>query len=330
MTSTIVPRPRRLGPEARPGRILAALLLAGGLVSCAQTPPDRPHLVDPRREGAAARPCSERYRPLEPVSVSRSGDVEEALEAAFSAEKTWGLGENVQIVADSVARSTTLEVRYPAGSRAPSARAPLGGAGFYSRMGLPARLERVCLHYEVRFEEDFDFVRGGKLPGLFGGPPDRTPSGGADPEPGDGFTLRLMWREEGAGELYGYFHNMDETSERGGMSLGRGRWHFQPGVWHRVEVEVVLNAPGRKDGIARIWIDGRPRLAAHGLELRRSNATFVSGLMFSTFFGGQSMAFAPRTRQHIRFHGFQMFEPAGPPTTSSRSSQNPSGSARHG
>ena len=59
----------------------------------------------------------------------------------------------------------------------------------------------VRLEYEVFLPAGFDFVKGGKLPGLMGGPSGDC-GGGADP---DGcFSVRLMWRRDGAGEAYMY------------------------------------------------------------------------------------------------------------------------------
>ena len=40
-----------------------------------------------------------------------------------------------------------------------------GGAGFYSVWN-STRFESMILSYEVAFDKDFDWVKGGKLPGL--------------------------------------------------------------------------------------------------------------------------------------------------------------------
>ncbi len=50
------------------------------------------------------------------------------------------------------------------------------------------------------FPTGFNFVKGGKLPGLYGGKASCT---GGDPAV-DCFSTRLMWRAEGQGELYLY------------------------------------------------------------------------------------------------------------------------------
>jgi hypothetical protein len=107
------------------------------------------------------------------------------------------------------------------------------------------------LRYYVRFHAAFDFVKGGKLPGLFGGT-DHF-SGGAIPDGTNGFSVRYMWRTNGDGEAYAYL----PTSDLYGTEIGRGRWRFRPGEWHCLEQRVVLNAPDARRPLDRLG--GRPR-----------------------------------------------------------------------
>jgi len=90
-----------------------------------------------------------------------------------------------------------IRVLYPAHSVNP-AKSPVGGASFYASPIELSSAINVSLQYSIFFPAGFNWVRGGKLPGLYGG---RTGcSGGADAE--DCFSTRLMWRAKGAGELY--------------------------------------------------------------------------------------------------------------------------------
>ena len=59
------------------------------------------------------------------------------------------------------------------------------------------------LFVQIMFGSGFDFVKGGKLPGLFGG--GVSCSGGAESE--ECFSTRFMWRRDGEGEVYGYLPN---------------------------------------------------------------------------------------------------------------------------
>src|SRR3546814_9436959 len=64
-----------------------------------------------------------------------------------------------------------------------------------------------------------------------------------------------MWREDGEGELYEYVYN---KKGKYGLSVGRGSFTFPSGRWVEVDLEVVMNDPGERNGQARLWIDGRP------------------------------------------------------------------------
>ena len=58
----------------------------------------------------------------------------------------------------------------------------------------------MLLSYEVAFEANFDWVKGGKLPGLRGGLATSGCSGGSKSNGGSCFSSRVMWRQNGAGE----------------------------------------------------------------------------------------------------------------------------------
>jgi hypothetical protein len=56
-------------------------------------------------------------------------------------------------------------------------------------MCLPLTMSVTC---RVMFPTSFDWVKGGKLPGLCTG---KCPTGCANPTPSDGFSCRIMWDE---------------------------------------------------------------------------------------------------------------------------------------
>ena len=78
------------------------------------------------------------------------------------------------------------------------ARKPIGGAEFYATPLDISSAQNVSLKYSVFFPDNFDFVLAGKMPGLYAG--HKSCSGGNAAL--DCFSTRLMWRKEGAGELY--------------------------------------------------------------------------------------------------------------------------------
>ncbi|MDX1540346.1 MAG: hypothetical protein R3349_02970 [Geminicoccaceae bacterium] len=257
---------------------------------------DREKAID---VSSSPAPCSLRYRLRARPTLEADQPPVEAIREAFDTTRHWGVEQNLEL-GRSGDTTREVKVRFPKGSINPAHRhAPLGGAGFYSRMGLSEGTDAACLVYRVRFSEGFDFARGGKLPGLHGG---RAPSGGEDVSGEDGFSVRFMWRADGQGELYEYIVN---ASTDFGLSIGRGTWRFPTGRWLELQLEVVLNTPGRADGVARAWVDRHPVVDQTDVAYRTVDDIHISGLMFSTFFGGSDRSWASPKDQHIQFADFR-------------------------
>jgi hypothetical protein len=239
-------------------------------------------------------------------------------------KQNWSWGDdNVAVVGKGVpahewtggvAKDTdsALQVAYPKGSRNPSAT-PVGGMGFYSskRESPSVRLmsalnssltlqfappvdistaHNVSFSYSVFFPTDFDFVKGGKLPGLYGGA--KACSGGSAAQ--SCWSARLMFRTGGMGELYLYApreKQVDALCTIGplsycnsvyGMSIGRGSWTFKRGEWSNIRQDIWLNTPGKPDGGFNIWSVVAPSLLFHSFTcaddgwLRRPGSTTSS------------------------------------------------------
>lgn len=226
---------------------------------------------------------------------------------------SWGMQENAQVISDPSRQfAKVLRVKYPAGSASPNASrqegAPLGGAQFYSKLGMTPQ-DSLRLSYYARFSENFDFVKGGKLPGFFGG---TAVSGGNTPDGTNGFSTRFMWRRNADGEVYAYL----PTSTEYGTSIGRGNWRFKPGVWHHIEQEVILNQPGKADGKIRVWLGGQLVLDQGGLTFRTTDALKIEGIFFSTFFGGDDTSWATPKDVHIDFTNFKVSQASAVTSTS--------------
>lgn len=179
-----------------------------------------------------------------------------------------------------------LRVRYPKdkfGSKD-------SGASFLVK--LPPKKEYRC-SYKMRFPSGFDFVKGGKLPGLAGG---EATSGGDRPN-GGGWSARLMWRSRG--DLVLYLYHMDQANRYGddvSLSVRAPR-----NRWIKVTQVVTVNDGNSSNGRIRVWIDDALALDRKGLRLRQGNRANVDRFYFSTFFGGSNSDWAPRTNQHVDF-----------------------------
>ncbi|MGH7640933.1 MAG: polysaccharide lyase [Candidatus Dormibacteria bacterium] len=188
-----------------------------------------------------------------------------------------------------------LTVIYPAGSTAPSMGPPHGGAQVCEPFSSGPRTS-ATLSYQVRFPVGFQFVKGGKLPGLYGGV--EPFSGGRHNSAG--WSTRLMWRAGGAGEIYAYIAGVNGY----GLDLGRGDFTWPAdGQWHTVTLHVVVNTPGHSDGEAVLSLDGRVVVDATNLDISDSGVP-IGGLFFSTFYGGHDPSWAPSSEMNTQFRDF--------------------------
>lgn len=251
--------------------------------------------------GAAAAPvetapCAPTYRQRIEVDLAAPATKAAAASLDGRLSHVWGRERMAVIAMSDETFGHLLRVLYPRGSINPGNHAaPAGGAGF--ELALPRAGEAACLSYRVRFPAGFAFARGGKLPGLYGGD---APRGCSAAGLAQGFSARLMWREDGAGEVYLY---APRRKARCGDSIARGAWHFPTGRWVAVVEEVRLNAPGRADGHLRLWIDGESFIDRDDLVLRDAASIAVDGLLFSTFFGGSDPSWASPADQSVDFAG---------------------------
>jgi hypothetical protein len=195
-----------------------------------------------------------------------------------------------------------LRVGYPAGSASPTFTreygGPVGGVSVLATCGL-APFDTRVLRYYVRFAEDLQFARGGKLPGLCGG---TQFAGGRMADGTNGFSTPYMWRENGDGEIYLY----SPASRRVGIWIGRCAWCFTPGRWHCLEQRVVLNRPGHVDGELSVSVDGTPVIAATEPLFRTVATLRIEALFFSSFFGGRDASWTTPISTTADFAAFGM------------------------
>ncbi len=166
----------------------------------------------------------------------------------------------------------------------------IGSARFGANLRLRQPSRAVSLSYTVRFERGFQFVRGGKLPGLG---PERPITGGR-PVNATGWSVRSVFRGDGTLGLYIYHQDMKRPY--GSAGVVKLSYPVEPGIDHAVELQVTLNsAAGAFDGSARLSVDGRLVEEARGLRFFASEPpALISRLLFQTFFGGSDPSYAPR------------------------------------
>lgn len=189
----------------------------------------------------------------------------------------------------------------------------------------PARA--ATLSYKVFFPADFDFVKGGKLPGLWGGAPG---AGGGDWND-DGYSLRVMFREGGEAVGYAYMctdQGAYDGDERCALVRNQGRgfadiahhtngagidlWRagkddrgmhmkFTRGAWNAVSLTLGVNARGAaaaSNGVAALTVNGVTR-RFEGVRWCAKGDMPVSGIAFSVWMGGGNDSYAPSKTQKI-------------------------------
>lgn len=180
-------------------------------------------------------------------------------------------------------------------------------------------VEAATLSYKVMFPENFDFVRGGKLPGLAGG---TAPAGGASTTEADGFSSRIMWREHGVLCQYLYYMDRPEMQRWGtnflltsdgnkNKPITKEMWkdlsqrfpdrmYLIPGKWHELKTYIKMNTPGHEDGKLITWLDGKEAVNLN-LQFRKDLSFGIDMLYFTTFFGGDDETWAPKKEEVVYF-----------------------------
>ncbi|MBF7073740.1 hypothetical protein ISG33_10060 [Glaciecola sp. MH2013] len=199
----------------------------------------------------------------------------------WSSRYAKGPDEGRVTITNSGVSGKAARILYPAGGNQSSR----SGATWETDIQVSA--DELYMAYWVKFDADFQFVKGGKLPGLAGST--SFPYGDND------FTTRLMWREEGKLEFYlhGFKLNNEEGSEPYRVFWDDFGEHARviPGQWHHIEIRQRLNTPGMRNGRLQGWLDGVLMIddsSNSGVRDGGQSSTKINQLYFSTFFGGSS------------------------------------------
>ncbi|KAK7057178.1 hypothetical protein R3P38DRAFT_2839757 [Favolaschia claudopus] len=268
-----------------------------------------------------------------PTATATSSDTQALLSS------DWGLrrgrlqngGDDLSFVDDpfpnnpaagsSSSSGPVLQVTYPAGSFS----GETGGAQFINLWNTSdsGGFQSMLLSYEVAFDKNYNWVKGGKLPGLRGGTSPNGCSGGNESTGLDCFSTRIMWRPNGQGEAYAYIPTPNNLcSEKNvvcnddfGISLSRGSFGFQSGQWNHVSLLVQLNNPvDVANGNVEVYFNNVQAFAQQNLQIRASDSVTAGGLFFSTFFGGSDSSWATPDTTHTYFRNFELWGSNKPST----------------
>ncbi len=175
---------------------------------------------------------------------------------------------------------------------------------------LSKKTNEASLSYDVKFSEDFQFVLGGKMHGLG---PDEVVTGDWKVRP-DGWSSRIMWRQEGKIETV---LCLQDQRDKWGEYKSNEHFRFKREKYYAVTLYTRLNtAYDKKDGEVKVYVDGQ-------LLIKYDNAYFwkdpvkdarISQFLFSTFHGGGDAKWAPKDKNgnfinvHATFDNFIVHE----------------------
>ena len=241
-------------------------------------------------------------------------------------KKTWkheGSLRNVKVIEKSVFREG-INVTFPAGgwggSNGVNLKCPLDG--------LPA--SDITLSYRVYVPDDFDYVKGGKLPGFALG---SRGTGGRAWEKDQG-SARLMFRPGGI--VTGYLYLMEDVGEYKGEgsplmkkqgagfedivhhSNGAGLYiwrndkdplRLQRG-WNKITVRIKMNSAGKADGRFEITVNKMKKAFNKMMWTANPRQNRIGQFQFAAWMGGGDKSYAPKKDQTLTFKDFKLVKRA--------------------
>lgn len=194
-----------------------------------------------------------------------------------------------------------IRVFYPEGSYDPGSmirqKKPVGGAVFLSE-NPKGPTDCIYLHYKFLLAENFNFQKGGKLPGIYGGQP---MSGGRKADGYNGFTVRITWDSNGHGSLYLY---TPQNTSKFGSQLDSKKWQLNRFDANEITLLVKLNDTNEENGQIKVWHDKHLVSELNNIILRKTDSLKIEGMVFSSFFGGSNESYSTPNSTHIDFYDF--------------------------
>jgi len=165
--------------------------------------------------------------------------------------------------------------------------------------------DEYYLMYKLKFEEGFNFVKGGKLPGLAGG---TANSGGNTPSGFDGWSARMMFWENGKLSFYVYCANQ---SSRWGERLffkdiNGDTLRLKTNEWHSITQRISMNTLGASNGIMQCWVNNQEVFYTDTILFRKTDSIKIDQIFYSVFMGGDDLSWASPKDQHIFLDDFKV------------------------
>lgn len=216
-------------------------------------------------------------------------------------------GNNRQSLVDMVPESEGSSNKFMRGYFPQGTYSPDNG-GWSWNSPISGSREELYFSYDIRFKPGFQWVLGGKIPGLTGG----HVESGTLPEFTDGFSVRMMWKENGKLVFYVYHHDQSIVY---GSSHGWGDFQFTTGQWYNITFRLVLNkvqnGSGVNNGILEGFVDGKLKIQLSNFRFRNIESIFIDNMYICSFFGGSSEEWSAQRDEWIDTDNYIVYSYAG-------------------
>lgn len=268
---------------------VAGLVIAGAAISFVKHSFARPNI----------EVCSTRYLRGTLLGLEENGSpvTPAAIQAsAFGHDR--GVLDNLVIEPAAKGPSSHLMAVDVSGERTTSGSKPHPGVEFpWTPLSLTG-VDAACLTYDINIPENFAFAEGVTLPGFYA-----VPKSGGDYADKTRVDTRLVWGSQGEASLMVYANSTNGEAKTLYPLYDK---KFPRGRWVRVEQEIILNAPGKSDGVVRMWFNGNLEADVRGAELRDDDTVAVAGVASVVKRNGKTDKPVETERTQVRLSPFQV------------------------
>jgi polysaccharide lyase-like protein len=159
--------------------------------------------------------------------------------------------------------------------------------------------EEIYFRYYLRFADDWQPERGGKLPGI-AGTYGRAGWGGRPVNGKDGWSARglFMGQKDGKTPVGFYCYHVDMKGKYGSHWVWEenDRGYLANNRWYCIEQYAKMNTPGKNDGILRAWVDGQKAFDKTDIRMRDIDALKIETIWINVYLGGLWTA---KKEQHL-------------------------------
>ena len=149
--------------------------------------------------------------------------------------------------------------------------------------------EEIYFRYYLRFGDDWDPARGGKLPGI-GGTYRRAGWGGRPSNGRNGWSARGLFKgqKDGKTPIGFYCYHADMKGKYGSNWIwDRNRLgYLENNRWYCIEHYVKMNTPKKNDGVLRGWVDGKLAFEKKDVRMRDVPSLKIEDIWINIYHGG--------------------------------------------